>query len=138
MSAIPVLTTQGIEDVYTTTESVNGEKFLEFFCQCVLPIIMPFDGQNSNSVVVMDNASIHHLERIHDIITGVGGRLCFLPPYSPDLMPLEEVFSKVKYFLKANDNGYLATSQPQIFVKMAFSMVTQDDCLGYIRNAGYM
>ena len=61
VSAIPVLTTQGIEDVYTTTDSVNGEKFLEFFCQCVLPIIMPFDGQNSNSVVVMDNASIEYM-----------------------------------------------------------------------------
>ena len=80
----------------------------------VLPIIMPFDGQNSNSVVVMDNASIHYLERIHDIITGVGARLCFLPPYSPDLMPLEEAFSKVKYFLKV---GYLATSQPHTLLK---------------------
>ena len=78
MSAIPVMTTRGIEDVYTTTGSVNGEKI---FCQCVLPIIiMPFDGQNSHSNVVMDNVSIHHLDKVHEFITGVGAKLCFLPP----------------------------------------------------------
>ena len=138
VSAIPVMTTRGIEDVYTTTDSVNGEKFVEFFCQCVLPIIMPFDGQNSRSIVVMDNASIHHLDKVHEIITGVGAKLCFLPPYSPDLMPLEEVFSKVKYFLKANDNAYLCTSSPEDMVKLAFSTITQDNCINYIKEAGYM
>lgn len=138
VSAIPVLTTHGIQDVYTTTGSVNGEKFVHFFCQCVLPIIMPFNGHNPNSIVVLDNASIHHVERLHDIVTGVGARLCFLPPYSPDLMPLEEVFSKVKYYLKENDNAYLATSQPELLVKMAFSTITQKDCIGYIRHAGYI
>ena len=44
ISAIPVLTTSEIQDVYTTTGSENGEKFIDFFCQCVLPIIMPFNG----------------------------------------------------------------------------------------------
>ena len=68
VSAIPILTTRGIEDVYTTTESVNGEKFEEFLCQCLLPIIMPFNGCNPRSVVLMDNASIHHLERVNDYL----------------------------------------------------------------------
>ena len=81
--------------------------------------------------------SIHHVEILQDIVTGVGAKLCYLPPYSPDLMPLEEVFSKVKYCLKNNDNAYLATSHPEILVKMAFSTITQNDCIGYIRNAGY-
>ena len=58
---------------------------------------MPFDAENSHSIVVMDNAIIHHLDKVHEIITGVEAKLCFLPLYSPDLMPLEEVFSKVKY-----------------------------------------
>ena len=56
---------------------------------------------NPHSVVVMDNASVHHiLERVHDLLAGVGVKLMFLPPYSPDLMPLEEVFAKVKAVLK--------------------------------------
>ena len=51
----------------------------------------------------MDNASIHHLEQVEEIITGVGARLHFLPPYSPDLMPLEEVFAKIKRHLTEHD-----------------------------------
>ena len=63
---------------------------------------------------------------------------CFLPPYSPDLMLLEEVFSKVKYCLKSNDNAYLCTSTPEDMVKLAYSTVTQHDCINYIKEAGYM
>ncbi len=85
VSAIPVMTTGGIEDVYVTKDSINGEKFVEFIIMCVLPLIMPFDGHNPNSIVIMDNASVHHVERVQEIISGVGAKLCFLPPYSPDL-----------------------------------------------------
>ena len=64
LSAIPVLTAGGIEDVYVTSDSVDGQKVEEFLFQCLLPIILPFDGINHHSVLVMDNASIHHLERV--------------------------------------------------------------------------
>ena len=53
ISAIPVMTTRGIEDVYVTQDSMDGEKFQHFLCQCLLPYIMPFDGNNPRSVVVM-------------------------------------------------------------------------------------
>ena len=138
LSAIPVLTTSGIADVYITSDSVDGTKFEEFLFQCLFPIILPFDGINHHSVIVMDNASIHHLERVHDLITGIGAKLIFLPPYSPDLMPLEEVFSKVKAVLKANDNLYLTTSTPELMIKLAFATVTPQDALGYIKHAGYI
>ena len=65
----------------------------------MLPTIMLFDGVNPCSVEVMDNASIHHLVHMQDIITGVGTKLVFLPPYSPDFMPLEEVFAEVNPLL---------------------------------------
>lgn len=137
ISAIPVMTTRGIEDVYTTASSVSGDEFIYFICKCVLPIIMPFNGSNPRSIVIMDNASIHHLDRVYDIITGVGAKLCFLPPYSPDLMPLEEVFSKVKHVLEANDNAYLSTTNPEQFVQLAFCSITEEDCKNYISDAGY-
>ena len=113
ISAIPVMTTRGIEDVHTTTKNVNGEEFVDFLIKYVLPIILPFDGNNPRSILILDNASIHHLDRISDIITGVGAKLCFLPPYSPDLMLLEEIFSKVKQFLRSNSNVYSATLAPE-------------------------
>ena len=135
MSAISVMTTRGIKDVFTT-DGVNGKVFECFVCECILPIILPFDGNNPRSVLVMDNASIHHLDRIEEIITGVGAKILFLPPYSPDLMPLEEVFAKVKSILKSNDKVY-TTSMSSLFVKMAFCCVSNTDCLHYEKHAGY-
>ena len=52
-------------------------------------------------------------------------------------MPLEEVFSKVKYVLKANEKAFLSTSNPEDFVKLAFCAITEEDCIHYIREAGY-
>lgn len=86
----------------------------------------------------MDNASIHHLEQVHDLITSSGALIRYLPPYSPDLMPLEEVFSKVKYSLRANKQIFLTTSSPRLLIAMAFAGITQDDCIGYIKHAGYL
>ena len=85
VSAIPIMTTRGIESVFTTTNYVNGELFEHFICECVLPIILPFDGNNPRSILVRDNASICYLERIEEVITGVGARILFVPPYSPTL-----------------------------------------------------
>ena len=133
ISAIPVLTTRGIEDVYTITGSVNGEIFEHFVCECILPILLPFDGNNPRSILIIDNASIHHYERIEEIISGVGAKILFLPPYSPDLMPLEEVFSKVKSILKANDTVYTSTTMPSLLVQMTFYSVTQADCSVQLR-----
>ena len=68
-----------------------------------------------------------------------GARFVLLPPYySPDLMPLEEVFAEVKALLRANDSIYLASTIPQLMVKLAFTTLIQEKCLAYIEHAGYM
>ena len=137
ISAIGVLSTRGMEDAYITEGSVNGETFLEFVCRSLIPILLPFDGDNPRSIVVMDNASIHHIQEVTDLITATGALLRFLPPYSPDLNPIELAFSKVKAFLKANDTIFQATRAPRVLVASAFSTITQEDCAGYIHHCGY-
>ena len=57
--------------------------------------------------------------------------------YSPDFMPLEEVFCQVKYFLKRSEVLYTSTDNPALLLTMAFASGIRDDCLGYIRHAGY-
>ena len=57
----------------------------------------------------MDNASIHHVEEVVDMIRASGALIRFLPPYSPDLNPIEEAFSKVKSFLRDNETAYQVT-----------------------------
>ena len=60
---------------------------------CLLPILLPFDGgDNPCSVVILDNASIHHVEAVTQLISATGALVQFLPPYSPDLNPIEEAF----------------------------------------------
>ena len=58
---VHIMTTDGVEDVYVTEKSVNGEKFMDFIETTLLPILLPFTGENEKSVVIMDNAVIHHL-----------------------------------------------------------------------------
>ena len=57
---------------------------------------MLFNGVNPHSIVILDNASIHHVQGIVEMINEVGALVLFLPPYSPDFNPIEEAFSKLK------------------------------------------
>lgn len=137
-SAIPVMSLEGIHDVYLAEGSVNGEKFATFVRSCLLPILQPFDYTNPHSVAILDNASIHHVEEISEIIEEeAGARLLFLPPYSPDLNPLEEVFSKIKGIMKTYDGLFQASSMPRALLTLAFGMVTQENCYSYIAHSGY-
>ena len=137
-SVITVLSMKGVLDAYIVESTVNGDVFEEFARKCLLPILQPFDYVAAHSVVVMDNAAIHHVQSVVNVIeTDAQAQLLFLPPYSPDLMPLEEAFSKVKSIMKANDALFQASSTPRALLATAFSMVTED-CIGYIRHAGYL
>ena len=67
-TAIPVLSTEGIHDVFITEGTMNGERFSEFVRDVLLPHLNPFNGINPRSVVIMDNASIHHVDEDVDLI----------------------------------------------------------------------
>ena len=138
INAIGAMSTEGMEDVYIVEGNVTGDVFVKFVRNCLLPVLQPFNGTNSHSVVVMDNASVHHYEEVVDIVTGVGAIIRFLPPYLPELNPIENAFSKVKAFLRANDSVYLSTHSPCTVVLMAFCTITKDDCINFIRHSGYM
>ncbi len=111
INAIGVVSSAGVEDVHLHEGNVNGDVFEDFVRTSLLPMLMPFNG--INSVVILDNASLHHMESVTAMINVVGALVRFLPPYSPDLNPIEEVFSKVKSVLKANDDVYIHTFSPR-------------------------
>lgn len=69
ISAIAIMSCNGMLDVRIEHESVDGDTFIEKY---LLPNLLPFDGINSNSVVIMDNASIHHVNGVVSMISEIG------------------------------------------------------------------
>ena len=74
--------------------SMNGEAFFDFFLGSLLPMMQPFDGRSPHSIIVMDNRSIHHLLEVKEVVLQAG---IVLPPYSPDLNPVEEAHKYLHY-----------------------------------------
>ena len=66
VSAIGAITLDGILNYQFIRGTVNGDRFREFVERELLPHLMPFDGTNSNSIVIMDNASVHHCQEVAD------------------------------------------------------------------------
>ncbi len=88
------MTARGVLDVHCTTDGVDEDVFCDAIERKLLLHLMPFDGINVQSVVILDNRSIHHTRRAVNLIQSTGALVHFLPPYSPDLSPVEEMFSK--------------------------------------------
>jgi transposase len=86
-------------------------------------------------IVVVDNLGAHKSERARELIEGRGCRVLFLPPYSPDLNPIEEAFSKIKGALR---KAQARTCQALIeALGVAISMVTARDARGFFAHGGY-
>ena len=75
--------------------AINGELFLAYVEQVLVPTLKPGD------VVIMDNLRVHKIAGVREAIEAASARLLFIPPYSPDLNPIEMAFSKVKALLRA-------------------------------------
>ena len=112
VSAIAALSYHGILDVNITNQSVDGKKFCDFIPGSLIPNMLPFNGTNPTSVVIMDNCSIHHIQEVNELLQDAGILLMYLPPYSPDLNPIEEAFGTVKAYLKEHEDLGVSNLQP--------------------------
>ena len=101
--------------------------FYRFLHTHLLPKLMPYNGINPQSVVILDNCSIHHVDGIVKAIEDVGALVYFLPPYSPDLNPIEELFSKVKTTLKSIEAENNITDI-ETMILASFASITREDC----------
>ena len=78
-SAIAAICVDGVIDVQITTNSVNGEKICEVIKRYLQPQLLPFNGINPRSVVILDNAAVHHVESAVSLIKETGTLAIFLP-----------------------------------------------------------
>ena len=113
------------------------DKFVDFVRGTLIPNMNAFDGTSSKSVVVMDNCSIHHVPEVIELLEDAGIIVLFLPPYSPDLNPIEETFSSIKYFLQDHDELMQATDNPISIIQSAFNYITKEQCTCWIDDCGY-
>ena len=95
---------EGIISTEITNTTVSGDSFYDFVRDFPIPNMLPYDGVNETSVVVMDNSSIHHIEPVTSMLNEAGVDTLFFPPYSSDRNPIEKVFSNVKYYLGNHDS----------------------------------
>lgn len=129
MTFIAALRRERIEAPCLLDGPINGEVFLTWVRIFLVPTLRPGD------VVVMDNLGSHRGKRVRQAIRQAGAKLIFLPKYSPDLNPIEQVFSKLKHMLrKAQARSYEGLVQASATVLDAF---TPDECANYLRNSGY-
>ena len=85
---------------------------------------------------MMDNCFIHHVRPVLNTLQQMGILTLFLPPYSPDMNPIE-MFSYIKYYVKDHDQILQAMDDPIPMLESSFDSVTTDKCIGWIRHAGY-
>ena len=83
----------------------------------------------------MDNLGSHKRQAIRRLIRTAGAKLFFLPPYSPDLNPIEQVFAKLKTLLRKTDPRTIETTWRQIGALL--DCFTPEECANYLTNAGY-
>ena len=109
--------------------SMTGAAFEAYIEQFVLPEVRPGD------MLVWDNLGAHKTKGVRKLVEKAGASIVFLPPYSPDLNPIELAWSKVKSILRS----YAARSWDDLIdaVVAALSAVTSDDIAHWIRHCGY-
>jgi len=110
--------------------SANGEIFLQFIENQLCPKLKP------HHVVVMDNVKFHQVKGVRELIEETGAMLIYLPPYHPELNPIENMCSKIKNSLRTSSARTNRTFKKSI--KIAFESIQPKDLLGWFINAGYL
>ncbi len=126
---IAALGIEGMRCSAVVDGAVNGDVFEAFVEQVLIPLLKPGD------VVIMDNLSSHKRARVRELIEEQQAELKYLPPYSPDLNPIEMVFSKIKQLLRtlgARTRNVLWRSMQKVLDE-----VTTSDAVNCFRHAGY-
>ena len=108
---------------------INGDSFLVYVEKVLAQTLRPGD------IVIMDNLASHKRKAVRQAIRKAGARRIFLPKYSPDLNPIEQVFAKLKHLLRkaaARTREAVCTAIGELL-----GAFTPDECANYLKNSGY-
>jgi len=108
---------------------IDGESFRLYVKEVLLPTLRPGD------IVILDNLGSHKSKAVRQLIRSVGARIFFLPKYSPDLNPIEQVFAKLKHILRKAAARTADTVCAAI--ADALDAFKPQECANYLKNSGY-
>ncbi len=130
VSLICAIDSGGVKPSMSVEGAVNAKAFEAYVERFLIPTL------KRGQIVVMDNLSVHKSRRVERLVEDAGCELLFLPPYSPDLNPIEEAFSKVKGILrKAGARTRKALVEA---TGRALDTITRDDIRGFFSDCGYL
>ena len=129
LTFLAALRCDGIIAPCVLRQPVNAVSFLAWVRQFLVPTL------RSGDVVIMDNLSSHKRPAIRAAIRAAGALLLFLPPYSPDLNPIEQVFAKIKALLRKADARSIEEVDDDLGALL--DEFKPDECARYLRQAGY-
>ena len=119
----------GLDAPWTLDGAMDADAFEVYVEQVLVPTL------HGGEIVVLDNLSSHKRPRVAELIQAAGAEIWYLPPYSPDLNPIEEMWSKVKQILRS-----IAARTVDALIEAignALEQVTPEDILGWFTHAGY-
>ena len=126
---VAALRCDGIEAPWLLEGPIDGESFQTYVEKVLVPTLRPGD------IVILDNLGSHKGKVVRQLIRGAGAKLLFLPKYSPDLNPIEQVFAKLKHLLRkaaARTIEAICAAIGQLL-----GSFTPEECANYFRNSGY-
>jgi transposase len=129
MTFVAALRLDRIDAPWLLEGPIDGETFRTYVARVLLPTLRQGD------IVIMDNLGSHKGKAVRDLIRSAGAKLFYLPKYSPDLNPIEQVFAKLKHLLRnaaARTLETVCTAIGQIL-----GAFTAEECANYFRNSGY-
>jgi transposase len=129
MTFLAALRHDRIDAPWVIDGPINGELFRLYVEKILVPTLKPGD------VVILDNLGSHKNHAVRAAIRAAGARLLFLPPYSPDLNPIEQVFAKMKHLLRKAAERTFETTWRRIGTLLDCFLPTE--CRSYLANAGY-
>ena len=108
---------------------INGELFTAYVEQVLVPTLSPGD------IVVLDNLGSHKGRRARQAVRAAGAHLVFLPPYSPDLNPIEQLFAKLKHLMR--NAAPRTVEETWRKAGQLLDLVSPTECANYLKNSGY-
>ena len=126
---VAALRWEGMTAPWVIDGAMNGDLFVAYVSKVLVPTLRPGD------VVVMDNLSSHKRAEVRAALEGVGCTLLYLPPYSPDLNPIELAYAKLKALLRKARERTVAGLET--FLGNAVDAFSPQECPNYFRHCGY-